>query len=235
MNDCFVEEIRMTYASRLLKIIKLSSIGIVASGGMLGNAAPVLAGHMITQQELQKACGSLLTPARNERIDYYEDFIRMIPSGKDSREARTGLTHAYDNNTSDADWFINWAHLGPGFAGMQDHAGDPWLNEGKNPEQFRKVAERVSGSSVAKGGRPMALAGICAMRAHVAALEGADLEGIIRAADQTGVKALAGNFKYTKQYYSPLKQRPAAQLATKPADGGCAKIVVVNGKKICDE
>jgi hypothetical protein len=216
-------------------MIKTAGMHVLLLGSLLVAALPVYAGHPITKEELQKACGSLLTAARNERIDYYEGYIRMFPSGKESREARTGLSHAYDNNASDADWFINWAQAGPGFAGMQDRMDDPWLNEGRNPEQFRKVANRLSGSSNAKGGVPMALAGICAMRAHVAALEGADLAQIIRVSDQAGVKALAENFQYTKQYYGPRKQRPVAQSVAKPSDGGCAKVVFVNGKKICDE
>ena len=57
------------------------------------------------------------------------------------------------------------------------HDGDRrWLNEGRDPQPFRKVIERLSGSFNAEQKDPQTLAGICAMRAHVAALEGADAD-----------------------------------------------------------
>lgn len=148
----------------------LTAIPVYAAEGAPGeNAGAATAGHPITPQELQKACGPLISDARAQRIAYFKEYIRVNGSSKETKQL---LARAKDKMLPDANWYINWSHLGPGFTGMLDD--NIWLNEGRDPQPFRKVIERLSGSSSAEQKIPQTLAGICAMRAHVAALEGAD-------------------------------------------------------------
>ena len=148
----------------------LTAIPAYAAEGAPGeNAGAATAGHPITPQELQKACGPLISDARAQRIAYFKEYIRVNGSSKETKQL---LARARDKTIPDANWYINWSHLGPGFTGMLDD--NIWLNEGRDPQPFRKVIERLSGSWNAEQKNPQTLAGICAMRAHVAALEGPD-------------------------------------------------------------
>ncbi|MEK7763803.1 MAG: hypothetical protein AAB433_19710 [Nitrospirota bacterium] len=156
-----------------------TAIPVYAAAGAPGeNARAATAGHLITPQELQKACGPLISDARAQRIAFFKEYIRMTGRSKGTKQL---LARARDKTIPDANWYINWSYLGPGFTDMLDdniwlnEGRDIWLNEGRDPQHFLKVIKRLSGSVNAEQKDPQTLAGICAMRAHVAALEGADV------------------------------------------------------------
>lgn len=201
-----------------------------AEGAQGENAGAATAGHLITPQELRKACGSVISDARAQRIGYFEEYIRVIGSSpefntpdnkeetaRDLRETKKLLARAKDNTIPDANWYINWSHLGPGSMLDNDMR---WLNEGRDPQPFRKVIERLSGSDNAKNKIPETLAGICAMRAHVAALEGADASHLSPA-----------NGNQTSATATPVTPSPVASAgSTQTAERTLAALGALTGK-----
>ena len=160
----------------------LTALPVYAAEGAPGeNAGAATAGHPITPQELQKACGPLISDARAQRIAFFKEYIRMTGRSKGTKQL---LARARDKTIPDANWYINWSYLGPGFTDMLDdniwlnQGRDIWLNEGRDPQHFLKVIARLSGSVNAEQKDPQTIAGICAMRAHVAALEGTDASNL---------------------------------------------------------
>ena len=179
-----------------------TAIPVYAAEGAPGeNAGAATAGHPITPQELQKACGPLISDARAQRIAYLKGYIQVAGSNKKTKQL---LARAMDKTIPDADWYINWGDSGGPGNGLLDD-GMRWLNEGRDPQPFRKVIERLSGSDSAKNKDPEALAGICAMRVHVATLEGADTSNL---APGNGSQASAIPVK-------PVAPSPASSLPSR--------------------
>ena len=77
----------------------LTAIPAYAAEGAPGeNAGAATAGHPITPQELQKACGPLISDARAQRIAYFKEYIRVNGSSKETKQL---LARARDKTIPD--------------------------------------------------------------------------------------------------------------------------------------